>query len=29
MSALNARVDVDKKSVTKVAEGFLKENGLI
>jgi osmoprotectant transport system substrate-binding protein len=29
MSALNAQVDVDKKSVTTVAEGFLKEKGLI
>ena len=29
MSTLNAEVDVDKKSVTKVAEGFLKEKGLI
>jgi osmoprotectant transport system substrate-binding protein len=29
MSALNAEVDVDKKSVTEVAENFLKKNGLI
>ena len=29
MSALNAQVDVDKKSVTTVAEGFLKKQGLI
>jgi osmoprotectant transport system substrate-binding protein len=29
MSALNAKVDVDKKSVTKVAKSFLKEKGLI
>ena len=29
MSALNAEVDVDKKSVTEVAEGFLKAKGLI
>ncbi len=29
MSALNAKVDVEKKSVTEVAEGFLKEKGLI
>lgn len=28
MSALNAEVDVDKKSVTEVAKGFLKANGL-
>ena len=29
MSALNAQVDVDKKSVTDVARGFLKANGLL
>jgi len=29
MSALNAEVDVDKKSVAEVAEGFLKAKGLI
>ncbi len=29
MSALNARVDVDKKSVNEVAKTFLKEKGLI
>ena len=29
MSALNAQVDVDKKSVTEVAENFLKEKGLL
>lgn len=29
MSALNAEVDVDKKSVTEVANGFLKAQGLI
>ncbi|MCP3952220.1 MAG: glycine betaine ABC transporter substrate-binding protein [Desulfobacterales bacterium] len=29
MSALNAEVDVDKKSVTEVAQGFLKAKGLI
>ena len=29
MSALNAEVDVDKKSVTEVARGFLKSKGLI
>ena len=29
MSALNAQVDVDKKSVTEVAAGFLKEKGLL
>lgn len=28
MSKLNAEVDVDKKSVTEVAKGFLKANGL-
>jgi osmoprotectant transport system substrate-binding protein len=28
MSALNAKVDVDKKSVTEVAKGFLKAHGL-
>lgn len=28
MSALNAEVDVDKKSVTEVAKGFLKAQGL-
>ena len=28
MSALNAEVDVDKKSVTEVAKGFLKKHGL-
>lgn len=28
MSALNAKVDVDKKSVTEVAKGFLAEKGL-
>jgi osmoprotectant transport system substrate-binding protein len=29
MSALNAEVDVDKKSVTEVALNFLKTNGLL
>ena len=29
MAKLNASVDVDKKSVEEVAEGFLKTNGLI
>jgi osmoprotectant transport system substrate-binding protein len=29
MSALNAEVDVDKKSVTEVAKGFLKAKGLL
>ncbi len=29
MSALNAEVDVDKKSVTEVAKGFLKSKGLL
>jgi osmoprotectant transport system substrate-binding protein len=29
MAKLNASVDVDKKSVEEVAEGFLKANGLI
>jgi osmoprotectant transport system substrate-binding protein len=29
MSALNAQVDVDKKSVTEVAQEFLKKQGLI
>lgn len=29
MSGLNAKVDVDKVSVENVADGFLKENGLI
>ena len=29
MSALNAEVDVDKKSVTEVARGFLKAQGLL
>ncbi len=29
MSALNAEVDVDKKSVTEVARGFLKAKGLM
>ncbi len=29
MSALNAEVDVDKKSVTEVAKGFLKAKGLM
>ncbi len=29
MSALNAQVDVDKKSVTEVAKGFLKAKGLL
>ena len=29
MSALNAEVDVDKKSVTEVAESFLKAKGLL
>jgi osmoprotectant transport system substrate-binding protein len=29
MSALNAEVDVDKKSVTEVAQGFLKAKGLL
>jgi osmoprotectant transport system substrate-binding protein len=29
MARLNASVDVDKKSVEEVAEGFLKANGLI
>ena len=29
MSKLNASVDVDKKTVEEVAEGFLKANGLI
>lgn len=29
MSALNAKVDVDKQSVTEVAKGFLKANGLL
>lgn len=29
MSSLNAEVDVDKKSVTEVAKGFLKKNGLL
>ncbi|MGD9329943.1 MAG: glycine betaine ABC transporter substrate-binding protein [Desulfobacterales bacterium] len=29
MSALNAEVDVDKKSVTEVANGFLKSKGLL
>ena len=29
MSALNAEVDVDKKSVTEVAKGFLKSKGLV
>ncbi len=29
MSALNAEVDVDKKSVTEVARGFLKSKGLL
>jgi osmoprotectant transport system substrate-binding protein len=29
MSALNAEVDVDKKSVTEVANGFLKAKGLL
>ncbi len=29
MSALNAEVDVDKKSVTEVARGFLKAKGLL
>lgn len=29
MSALNAQVDVDKKSVTEVAKSFLKSKGLI
>lgn len=29
ISALNAEVDVDKRSVTEVAEGFLKAKGLI
>jgi osmoprotectant transport system substrate-binding protein len=29
MSALNAEVDVDKKSVTEVAQNFLKSNGLL
>ncbi len=29
MSALNAQVDVDKKSVTEVAAAFLKEKGLL
>jgi len=29
MSALNAEVDVDKKSVTEVAKAFLKEKGLL
>jgi osmoprotectant transport system substrate-binding protein len=29
MSALNAEVDVEKKSVTEVAEGFLKSKGLL
>lgn len=29
ISALNAEVDVDKKSVTEVAKGFLKAKGLI
>ena len=28
ISALNAEVDVDKKSVTEVARGFLKAQGL-
>jgi glycine betaine/choline ABC-type transport system substrate-binding protein len=29
MSKLNASVDVDKKTVEEVAEGFLKTSGLI
>ncbi len=29
MSALNAEVDVDKKSVTEVARNFLKAQGLL
>jgi osmoprotectant transport system substrate-binding protein len=29
MAKLNASVDVDKKTVEEVAEGFLKANGLI
>jgi len=29
MSGLNAEVDVDKKSVTEVAKGFLTAKGLI
>ena len=29
MAKLNASVDVDKKTVEEVAEGFLKSNGLI
>ncbi len=29
MAKLNASVDVDKKTVEEVADGFLKSNGLI
>ena len=29
MAKLNASVDVDKKTVEEVADGFLKANGLV